>query len=435
MPNKSKAQEFLNNPDTEKILTRLYSDDPEVLRMQKERYQNLISLFEKNFDTEADQFFSAPGRIELGGNHTDHNNGRVLAAATRMDTIGLAVKTDDPVITLYSDGFSKAFQVNLDEELKPIQKMGGTSDALIKGIAARFRQLGYKIGGFEAVISTQVLIGSGLSASASFELIIASMLNALYNDNRIGPVELAKIGKYAENEFFMKPCGLMDQLICAVGGIAAIDFEDPESPVVNQMAYDFSAEGYDILIVNTGMDHSNLTDEYAAIPNEMYAVAGNLGGQVCREVSMMQLMENIDTIRSVTGDRAVLRAYHFIRENARVLDQFDALQKNDLKGFLKLVNDSGNSSIKWLQNFFVPSDVEHQGITLGLALAEDYINRIGEGACRVHGGGFAGTILVFLPEAHTGEFIQLFENVFGEKSSMKLTVRPVGAVHVNSQIG
>jgi len=432
MENKTKAQEFLKKPETEQILVRLYGNDSDILRMQRERYQKLIGLFELNFKTEPDQFFSAPGRIELSGNHTDHNNGRVLAAATQLDTIGLAAKTDKPEISLFSEGFQEVFHVDLNSEMKPNENLEGTSTAIIMGIAARFKELGYKTGGFEAVVSTQVSIGSGISASASFEVLVAEILNALYNDNKIDPVELAKISKYSENIYFGKPCGLMDQLICAVGGIAAIDFEDPESPKVQTVNYDFGKHNYEILIVNTGADHSNLTKEYAAIPNEMYAVAENLGAKVCRDISIMQLLENIDSIRTKTGDRAVLRAYHFVRENNRVPKQFNAIQNEDLKTFLELVNESGNSSIKWLQNFFVPSDVEHQGITLGLALAEDFINKIGEGACRVHGGGFAGTILVFIPKTHSDDFIQLFENIFGENSTMKVYVRPYGTVHLNS---
>ena len=432
MKESASGNSFLKRPETQRIMNALYGDPSDSTSLPINRFKKLTNRFVKIFNKEADQYFSAPGRIEIGGNHTDHNHGRILAAATQLDAIGLASVISEPEIVIHSEGFDEPFHVKLTEKMSPQKAYEGTTTALIQGIVARFQELGYQTGGFQAVVSSQVFAGSGLSSSASIELLIASILNGLYNNNKIDAVTLAKICQYSENVFFNKPCGLMDQLISAVGGIAAIDFRHPESPDIRQVKFDFNDYRYQLFVVSTGGDHAKLIDDYAAIPEEMKSVAHYFGGTVCRDISLSQLMDNIKTLRTKTGDRAVLRAYHFLTENQRVLDQVDALSNHDLKGFLSLVNDSGNSSAQWLQNVFAPHQVAVQGVTLALALTTAYIRKIGEGACRVHGGGFAGTILAFIPDAHGSDYRHDMEKVFGQQSVLKLSVRPYGALHLNA---
>ncbi|MCB0296936.1 MAG: galactokinase, partial [Calditrichaeota bacterium] len=306
-----------------------------------------------------------------------------------------------------------------------------TTAALIRGIAARFRELGYRIGGFNACLTSAVLPGSGLSSSAAVEVLIGTIFNVLFNDGTIPPETIAAIGQYAENHHFGKPCGLMDQMACAVGGIVHIDFKDPQQPLVEKVDFDFAAQQYRLLVVNTGGSHADLTADYAAIPAEMKAVARALGTAVCRDIMPEDLLMNMAVLREQVGDRALLRALHFLGDNERVTAQVTALKAGDFSGFLQLVRESGNSSFKWLQNIYSGNDGHEQGVALALALSEQYIATVGQGACRVHGGGFAGTIQVYLPERAVPEYVKQIEAVFGPESAMVLNIRPLGAVHIS----
>jgi len=401
---------------------------------QKDRFGKLLDNFEKIFGKQKVKFFSSPGRTELSGNHTDHNNGSVIAASINLDSIAcVSDPTGKQEVEIYSDGFNKPFIVQLNS-LEPIEEEIGTTSALIRGIAAGLLKHGFNVGGFKTCITSDVLIGSGLSSSASIEVLIGTIFNYLYNDGKILPEEIAKIGQFAENEFFKKPCGLMDQVACAVGGIVSIDFKDKNNPKIEKINFDFSCHGYSLLVVHTGGSHINLTEDYSAIPNEMREVARALGKEICREVDINYFMQNINKIRSKVGDRAILRAYHFFKENERVRKQIEALNNNDFRTFLKFVNESGNSSFKYLQNIYSNNDIGYQPISLALAMTENFIDNLGEGACRVHGGGFEGTIQAFLPSSSVDEFKKYMTGMFSDFSILNLTIRHTGAVSVVGNI-
>lgn len=408
---------------------RLYGDEPGERERQEERYGVLSRRFHEIFGVQPAAFFSAPGRTELGGNHTDHNHGRVLAAAVNLDAIAAVSANNDNMVRLYSQGYKKPSMIDLTNlEMRSGER--GATDGLIRGIAAELQRRGFRAGGFNACISSRVLPGSGLSSSAAIEVLVGTIFNHLYNNGGVSAETLAITGQYAENVYFGKPCGLMDQMACAVGGIVAIDFREPENPVVEKLPVDFGAWRYRVLVADTGGSHSDLTDDYASVPQEMQAVAAALGKKVCRGLGISELLDNMGVLRCVTGDRAILRAYHFIRENDRAGAQAEALKNNDFPLFLKWVRDSGNSSFKWLQNIYSPSSVKEQGVALGLAFAEDFLERVGEGACRVHGGGFAGTIQVFLPEVHVAAFKAEMERIFEPGCVSVLSIRGDGACRV-----
>ncbi|NLJ41447.1 MAG: galactokinase [Clostridiales bacterium] len=414
------------------IFAKLYGDHKGIIKYQRSRYRHIFNKFQELFpESEAEvQFYSTPGRTEIGGNHTDHNHGRVLAAGVDLDSVAAATKSGDSIITVHSRGYEDPFIVDTyDLEIKDGEKR--TTNALIRGIAARFKDLDYKIGGFNAYISSDVLGGSGLSSSASIEVLFGTILNHLYNEGKMGAELLAIIGQYAENVYFDKPSGLMDQIACAVGGFVSIDFKDPLKPIVKEIKFDFEDQDYQLLIVNTGGNHADLTDDYASIPIEMMKVANVFDKNVCRELTKSELLKNIGSLREKTGDRAVLRAMHFFDEDNRVILQTKALEKGRFDEFLSLVKESGNSSWKLLQNCFTTHNPEEQGITLGLAITEDYINKIGKGACRIHGGGFAGTIQVFLPDQKVAEYIKVIESVFGVGSVTKLGIRSLGTIRLD----
>ena len=408
-------------------LKKLYGSNIQILQYQTARYQKLMNEFKKKFKLENGYFFSTPGRAEIGGNHTDHNNGCVLAGAVNFDSIAVALPTDNDIITVYSDGYEKGFVVDLKTK-KPVENEKYTTNALIRGIAVRFLELGYNASGFNAVISSDVLPGSGLSSSASVEVLIATIFNTLFNQGIIAPDQLAIIGQYAENKFFGKPCGLMDQTACAFGGIISIDFEDPAAPVIEQVNFDLGKYNYGLVVVNTGGDHADLTGDYAAIPKEMKEVARVLGKKIARELSRDEIIKNIRKLREKTTDRAVLRALHFVEENKRAQIQIEKLKEKDFKSFLKLINESGISSYCYLQNVFSIKRTKDQSVALALELSSNFINTIGEGACRIHGGGFAGTILAFLPLTQIQAYSKLMESVFGEKSVVSLNFRFYGSV-------
>lgn len=411
-------------------LARLYGDAPDTLRQQAVRYGRLLDEFARHFPSAATSgaaLFSAPGRIEVGGNHTDHNNGRILAAAINLDTIAVASPTPDSIVTIHSQGYEQPFVVDLND-LAPRADEHGTSNALIRGVAAQLRERGFRVGGFQACVSSEVAVGSGLSSSAAFEVLVGTILNHLYNGGTIEPRGIALAGRHAENKFFGKPSGLMDQMTSAVGGFVTIDFADPNNPVVRQVQFDLAAKGLCIVVTNTGGSHADLTPEYAAIPNEMRAVAQALGAETLREVSREQLIASLSELRPRVGDRAIARALHFLGDNERVVEQVAALESGDVGRFLTLVNESGRSSWTLLQNCYVAGSRE-QGVTLGLALSEEILH--GRGAWRVHGGGFAGTILAFVPTDLLSRYVAQMEAVFGQGAAQVLRIRSTGAMRVD----
>lgn len=389
--------------------------------------QRLSTRFTEIFQAQPQYFAAAPGRTELGGNHTDHQHGRVLAAAVNLVTEAVLAKNDRAEIRVQSEGYPMV-TISLND-LLPKKKEQGTTAALIRGVAARFVQMGYMIGGFDAYAVSTVLPGSGLSSSAAFEVLIGTILNNLYANGEVSAVEIAKIAQYAENMYFGKPCGLMDQMASSVGSIIGIDFADPENPIIDRVDFDFAASGYALCIIDSGADHANLTDEYAAIPRDMRAVAGLFGKEYLRDVNPDEFNKMINVVRDVCGDRAVLRAMHFFAENERVKKQIEALQNGDMQTYLNEVTASGRSSWTLLQNVVPNGETRHQNMAIALAVAEQLLN--GEGACRVHGGGFAGTIQAFVPLAKLEAFRTGIENVLGKGACHVLNVRADGGVLQN----
>ncbi|HRT46565.1 MAG TPA: galactokinase family protein, partial [Bacteroidales bacterium] len=330
------------NGGDNKIFRELYGNEPAELKRHARRYETLLRQFEENFGKKEVEIFSSPGRTEIGGNHTDHNWGRVLAGAVNLDNICVAAKNNKNIIRIVSEGYPR-FEVDL-ASLAPVAAEKYTSAALVRGICSRFKESGYKIGGFDACIDGGVPKGSGLSSSASFEVLIGVILNELFNDGKIDPVQNAIIGQYSENNYFGKPCGLMDQVAIAMGGLITIDFKEPANPVVKKVNFDFTSTGYSLVITDTGGSHADLNDEYASIPADMKAVAAELGAKVLRQVTLDQIIEIAPRIREKVGDRAILRAIHFQKDNQRVVDQVNALERNDFHAFLEMVVESGYSS-------------------------------------------------------------------------------------------
>lgn len=401
----------------------LYSDN---LHYHNQRYSKLKARFEKHFRLSPDEFFSASGRTEVIGNHTDHNHGKVMAAAVNLDVIAAVSKTSDGIITLKSEGYP--FNTVDTSDLSVHSEETSHSNSLIRGICARFSQLGYNVGGFNAVTSSDVLKGSGLSSSAAFEVLVGTILNHLYNDGKISDVEIAKIAQYSENVYFGKPSGLMDQMASSVGGFIKIDFEDTEKPIIEAIDFDIDEYEHALCIIDTKGNHADLTPEYAAIPSEMKAVAEFFGKKVLREITKGDVIGKANDLRSKLGDRAVLRALHFFDENERVESLTDSIKSGDFNSFLNTIKLSGNSSYKYLQNVFASSAPEEQGLSLALYLADGLLN--GEGAARVHGGGFAGTIQAFVPKSKLSSFKEGIESVFGEGSCHVLNIRHVGGTKV-----
>ena len=401
----------------------LYGAGEKQLELQKARYGKLVERFEKRFGEKHGElcFFSAPGRTEIGGNHTDHNNGRCLAGAVNLDTIACVEKTDDNTIVVDSEGFPP-ITVDLSS-LEIREKDFGTTLALIRGTAGVMKEMGYKVGGFRATISSSVLRGSGLSSSAAFEILIAAILDGLYNGWVVDFKLRAVISQKVENVYFGKPCGLLDQMAASAGGMVALDFETADAKV-DAIACDFAAKGYALCVVNTGGDHGDLTDDYAAIPAEMKAVAAQFGKKVLREVDPAEFEANIGKVRNAVGDRPVLRAMHFFDDNARVLEQAEAIRKGDLDTFFAAVTRSGDSSWKLLQNVYARSNQEQ--MAMGIELSRRFL--AGQGAQRVHGGGFAGTIQAYVPMERLDAYIELIDGVFGKGSCTPLMIRPEGAV-------
>lgn len=405
-------------------LLRVYGEGE--LDAQRERYGELCALFEEKLgNADGVRFFSAPGRTEVCGNHTDHNHGRVLAAAINLDAVACAVKTEGSLIRVYSKGYpGDVIDINV---LTPQENEKDKSAALVRGVAARFVQLGYKIGGFDAVTVNNVLKGSGMSSSASFEVLIGTVLNYLYNGGAISPVEIAQIAQYAENEFFGKPCGLMDQMACSVGSFVEIDFADPAKPVITPVEFDFASCGHALCIVDTRADHADLTDEYAAIRSEMEAVAGFFGKKCLRDTPESDVLKNLGAIREKLGERPLLRALHFYEDDRRVEKEAEALKSGSFEAFKSLVIESGYSSYMYNQNVF---SVKSPAQPVALALAVSHRLLDGKGAWRVHGGGFAGTIQAFVPNGLLEEYKKTMEGIFGTGACYVLSIRPFGGTEV-----
>lgn len=415
------------------VFENLYGPDTRIIARHLKRYGQLDRTFAKTFGKREVYYFSTPGRTEISGNHTDHNHGRVIAASVNLDSIAAAAPNGENRVRVYSEGYSKPFVVKLTD-LSVHNTDKGTTRALIRGIAARLRERGYLIGGFDAFMTSDVLPGSGLSSSASIEVLIGTIFNAFFNQNRIPPEEIARIGQYAENHYFGKPCGLMDQMACAVGGIITIDFKDPDRPALRKIPFDLENQGYSLVLVNTGGTHADLTGDYAAVPAEMKSVAAVLGKNTLRDVSENDFLHRLPEIRKVSGDRAILRAFHFLQENERVSKQVAALEDGRFDKFLHMVSDSGTSSYKWLQNIYNNQNTREQSVALALALTDKFIVQNGAGACRIHGGGFAGTILVFLPKDQVKKYSALIKPVFGPKSILTLNIRQTGTCALEKQI-
>ena len=401
--------------------------DPAWAAKQPARYEAAIKVFEENFGADGGiEIYSAPGRTEIGGNHTDHQHGEVLAASINRDAIAIVRKTDNGTVRLKSDNYStNTIDVS---DLAVRQDETGTTPALIRGMLQALSSQGYKIGGFDAFVTSDVLVGAGISSSAAFETLVGTIVSGLYNDMKIDPVTIAKAGQYAENVYFGKPCGLMDQMACSVGNMVHIDFRFPDNPEVERIEFDFSKTGYCLCITNTRGSHSNLTDEYAAVPAEMKKVAELLGHEVLRPVSLDDILKNISMLREKAGDRAVLRAIHFVEESKRANQEAEALQHGDLWEFLKLVKESGNSSFKYLQNIYTNSDVTTQNVSIALAVSDSILTN--EEASRVHGGGFAGTIQAFVKNDHAEKYREVMDSVFGEGSCDILKIRKYGGMKV-----
>ncbi|MCC8196319.1 MAG: galactokinase [Ruminococcus sp.] len=392
----------------------------------KSRFEHVENEFEALFKYPATRFFSAPGRTEICGNHTDHNRGRVVAAAVNLDVMAAVKPQTDGVITIKSEGFPIDTVDTRNLDVHESEK--NTSASLIRGVCMGLKNRGYKIGGFTAYTQSNVLKGSGLSSSAAFEVLIVTILSHLYNDGSVSDIEAAQIAQYAENVYFGKPSGLMDQMASSVGGVVGIDFEDLENPVVKALSLDLSKYGYSICIVDTKGNHAHMTPEYAAVPAEMKAVAGMLGKEVLRELTRDDVINNLPKLREILGDRAVLRSLHFFDENERVDELVKALEEGDFNKFLEVIKASGNSSYKYLQNVYASSVPTEQGVSLGLYMSERLLS--GNGATRVHGGGFAGTIQAFVPDDMLENYKAGMEKIFGEGSCYALKIRPVGGTEV-----
>ena len=394
-----------------------------ITPMQK---ATLDAGFAATFGGTPERYFSAPGRTEIGGNHTDHQRGRVLAAAVNLDTVAAVRENGTDIIRILSAGYPRC-EINV-KELTPREDEMNSTPALIRGVAARFAQLGCQVKGFDAYCESTVLPGSGLSSSAAYEVLIGTIINHLFFDGKVTQAEVAQIGQYAENVFFGKPCGLMDQTASAVGNLVTIDFFHKDHPVIQPVAFDFSSCGHALCIIHSGADHADLTDEYAAVPGEVKAVAAYFGKEVLTQIEEAEFFEAIPALRKACGDRAVLRAVHFYQENARVPKQVAALEQGDFDTFLKLIKESGYSSYMYLQNVIPAGYKAHQDVAVALAMCEHYLQ--GKGAYRVHGGGFAGTVQAFVPFEILESFRAGIDGVLGEGACHVLSIRPQGGVEM-----
>lgn len=416
----------INDGTYDENLKAVYVTD-EAVQSQKPRYVETLNDFGELFGYDREvNIMSAPGRTEVCGNHTDHNNGKVLAASINLDAIAVVSKNDDNIIRVKSKGH-KMNVVDLND-LVPNEANFGSSTTLVQGVAATIKNLGYTVAGFDACTTSDVMAGSGLSSSAAFEVLLGSVLSYMFNDGKISPVEIAKVAQYSENVFFGKPCGLLDQMASSVGTFVTIDFKSTKDPVIKKIDFDFSKSGHSLCIVDTHGNHSDLTDDYAAVRTEMESVAQALGKNVLREVSYEEFFAALPELTGRVNDRAILRAIHFFNENKRVEKAVKCLESNDFEGFKQVIIESGRSSFMLNQNVYTPKNPTEQKLSLALAISKELLD--GKGAWRVHGGGFAGTIQAFVPNDMLDTYKKTIEGVFGEGSCHVLIIRPVGGTQV-----
>ena len=407
----------------DKSLKLLYGETEK----SKLRYAAACDSFKDLYPVSGDiRLFSAPGRTEVGGNHTDHQHGSVLAGSVDLDVIAVVSQNEDGIIRIKSEGYPEDV-VDINDLSKKDNEVG-KAISLIKGVCFKFKEMGYTLKGFNAYTTSNVLKGSGLSSSAAFEVLLGNILNGLIADNKVTPIEIAKIGQFAEREYFGKPCGLLDQMASSLGGFTYADFNDPSNPITESIGLDLASFGYSLCVVDTGGDHANLTDDYAGITVECREISQALGVSYLRDADEDEFYRNIAKLRTDCGDRAVLRAFHFFNEHNRVLEQKSALKEGRFEDFLKLVNESGQSSFDYLQNLYSVSNVSAQGLPLGIALTKQFLK--GKGACRVHGGGFAGTVQCYIPTDKVSEYKKTIEAVFGQGSCHILSIRPVGGYEI-----
>ena len=424
-----KTLQSIENNELLKTFKELYGTDESQLEYQRQRYLSAVNNFAKLYPKRKNiRIFSAPGRTEIGGNHTDHQNGCVLAAAVNLDVIAVAAFHQDGVIRIKSEGY-EPFTVKLSDVSTQSGKTG--TAAIVCGIAAKFMDMGVEIGGFDLYCTSDVLCGSGISSSAAFEILIGTIIDSYYNDNKAGTVEIAKIGQFAENVYFGKKSGLMDQMVSSVGGLVFIDFLDTEEPKVETFNFDFEEYGYCLCITDTKSSHADLTDDYIAIRNEMENIAKHFGKSHLRFVNELLFYNEIPKLRETCSDRAIIRATHFFEENNRAKFEASALKDGNFEYFLELVRQSGRSSEAYLQNHYSCSDPENQAITLAIMLSRRFLGN--SGAVRVHGGGFAGTIQAFVPVGLVDDYINEMNRIFGEKSCTKMKIRPIGGVEITKE--
>ena len=423
--------QMMESEGAKTLLAKLYGED--AVAGNVARYQELLKGYEKAFGDSGDVLlFSSPGRTEISGNHTDHNHGKVLAGSINLDCVGVAAKNSSSHVHIVSETYNQDFTIDLNH-LEPSEKKAGTVD-LVKGLLKGFEESGYSVGGFNAYITSNVISAAGVSSSASFEMLLCSMLNTFFNEGRMDNVAYAHIGKYSENNYWDKASGLLDQMACAVGGLITIDFVEPSAPAVEKIDFDFGSQNHSLIIVQTGKGHADLSADYSSVPIEMKKVAQFFGKEVLSQVTEEEVIGNLSEVRRFAGDRSVLRALHFFEENKRVEAEVSALKENRFGDFLANITASGNSSWKWLQNCFTNSNYQEQGITVTLALTELFIAEKQKGACRVHGGGFAGVIMAMLPNELVDEYIGYIEGCTGKGSAFRMGIRPYGAICVNEYI-
>lgn len=396
------------------------------------RYEAVLNGFLKEFGEKDVKMFSSPGRTEISGNHTDHNNGKVLGGSINLDCVAAAAKNDSDFVNIISESFSQKFRVNI-KDIEPGTDKIGTIE-LLKGILAGFEQRGASIGGFDAYITSNVISSAGVSSSAAFETLICQIINTLFNEGKLSKTDYAYIGKYAENNYWDKASGLLDQMCCAYGGLISIDFVNPDLPKVEEIDFDFAGAKHDLIIVQTGRGHADLSADYSSIPAEMKKVAEFFGKSTLSEVDENEFYKNLPKIRAFAGDRAILRSIHFFDENKRVDNEIKALKSNDFDSFLKNITDSGNSSWKYLQNVYTNAAPNEQGITVALALSERFLKEKNVGATRVHGGGFAGVIMAMVPENYSDEYVSYMDEFLGKGSSYKMKIRPYGSICLDEMI-
>lgn len=396
------------------------------------RYEAVLRGFLKEFGEKDVKLFSSPGRTEISGNHTDHNNGKVLGGSINLDCVAVAAKNDSDFVNIISESFSQKFRVNINGIEPGTDKIGTVE--LLKGILAGFEQRGASIGGFDAYITSNVISSAGVSSSAAFETLVCQIINTLFNEGKLSKTDYAYIGKYAENNYWDKASGLLDQMCCAYGGLISIDFANPDSPKVEEMDFDFAGAKHDLIIVQTGRGHADLSADYSSIPAEMKKVAEFFGKSTLSEVDENEFYKNLSKIRAFAGDRAVLRSIHFFDENKRVDNEIKALKNNDFDSFLKNITDSGNSSWKYLQNVYTNAAPNEQGITVALALSERFLKEKNVGATRVHGGGFAGVIMAMVPENYSDDYVSYMDKFLGKGSSYKMKIRPYGSICLDEMI-